>query len=85
MDNSLATELLQQIKRDKTRWFIIALVELVIIFILVGVFFWYLSLPIEDGNIDQVADNNSYNQVVGGDIYGGETDNIVQKESSSYS
>lgn len=81
--DSLATELLKQIKADKKRWFIIALVELFIIFAITGIFIWYISLPVEDGNISQSADDNSYNQIVGGDVYGGETDNIVQEESSS--
>jgi hypothetical protein len=45
-------------------------------FATVGVFVWYISLPVEETEteIEQEADENSYNSVIGGDYIGGETE-----------
>lgn len=80
MDNcenkTLATELLHELKASVKRWFIIAIVELVIILGIVTGFLWYISLPVEEGTvITQDTENNSGdNQVIGGNYYG-ETSN----------
>lgn len=78
----LATELLREVKASGKRWFIIALVELFLILALAGGFIWYITLPTEEYVIDQDANENSYNQVVGGDYNGGASENLVQTESS---
>lgn len=75
MNDNLATELLKQIKADKKRWFIIALVELVIILIITGIFFWYISLPVDADTTNQTVDGGNYNQLVGGDLYGQTNEN----------
>ena len=80
MNDNLATELLKQIKADKKRWFIIALVELAIILIITGIFVWYISLPIDMGDIQQAVDGGDYNQLVGGDLYGS-TESDIQTQS----
>ena len=43
----LATELMHELKLNAKRWFIIAIVELVIILSMAAGFVWYLSLPID--------------------------------------
>lgn len=45
---SLATELLHEIKRSAMRWFVVAVIELVMIIIIMFGFLWYISLPIEE-------------------------------------
>lgn len=47
-NESLATELLHELKVSAKRWFIIAIVELVIIIGIVAGFLWYISLPTEE-------------------------------------
>lgn len=74
----LATELMHELKATSKRWFIAFLVVLGLWFATIGVFIWYISLPVEETtatDIAQEADNDSYNQVIGGDFVGGETEN----------
>ena len=82
MNDNLATELLKQIKADKKRWFIIALVELAIILIIIGAFIWYISLPIDADMTNQAVDGGNYNQLVGGDLYGATAENTSAESSS---
>lgn len=71
MENpSLATELLHEVKASATRWFIIAMAELVVIAVLVCVI---LFTPVEEYTMEQDADRGSYNQIIGGD-YNGEAE-----------
>ena len=42
---TLATELLHELKASAKRWFIIAVIELFVIIAMAGGFVWYLSLP----------------------------------------
>ena len=83
MDNqTLATELIRELKAQSRRWFIIALVELGIIIVIVVAFFWYFSLPADE--IDIQADSGNANYIgnnLEGDLYNGRTDN-TQEESS---
>lgn len=76
MDNqemNLATELMHELKAASKRWFIAFLVVLGLWFATIGGFIWYISLPVEETtDIAQEADNNGYNQVVGGDFFGSE-------------
>lgn len=80
MDNqemNLATELMHELKATSKRWFIAFLVVLGLWFATIGGFIWYISLPTEETtstDISQEADNDGYNQVVGGDFIGSETD-----------
>ncbi|MBQ2663122.1 MAG: hypothetical protein IJP94_06240 [Clostridia bacterium] len=75
---TLASEMLAEIKRTSKRWFIVSVVELGLILAIIGGFLWYLNTPVAETTtttIDQQSDNTSTNQVIGGDIYGGKTDN----------
>lgn len=74
MENQpLATELIKEIRAHNKRWFIIALVELVIIILIVGIFIWYLTLPIDEISIDAEGGNANYiGRDLEGELYNGE-------------
>ena len=61
----LATELLKEIQISAKRWFIIAIVELLIILSMAGGFVWYLSLPIDEVVVENDNGNAAY---VGNDL-----------------
>lgn len=63
----LATELMHELKLNAKRWFIIAIVELVIILSMAAGFVWYLSLPINEVVIESEDGNANY---VGNDLTG---------------
>lgn len=63
----LATELMHELKLNAKRWFIIAIVELVIILSMAAGFVWYLSLPIDEVVIESKDGNANY---VGNDLTG---------------
>ena len=69
-NNTLAMELLKELKLSSRRWFIAFLVALALWFVTIGLFIWYVSLPVEevtieneDGAASYIGDNNS---IVGG-------------------
>lgn len=78
MENeSLATELLHEIKSQAKRWFIAFIIVLLLWFATIGAFLWYVSLPVEEiesTTVEQEADNNTNTQLVGGDYIGGKTE-----------
>lgn len=68
MDNqTLATELLHEVKAQAKRWFIIAIAELVVIVILVLIMFF---VPVDEYSVEQRASENENTQLIGGDYYG---------------
>ena len=78
---TLATELLHELKQSSKRWFIAFLVVLGLWFATIGVFIWYISLPVEEYDIDQNATDRSFN-IVGGSNYGSETESEIQETSN---
>ena len=68
-NTTLATELIHEIKAQSKRWFIAFLVVLLLWFSTIGVFFWYISLPVEDETITVENDDGNANYV-GKDLYG---------------
>lgn len=68
---TLATEMLRELKINSKRWFIIAIVELVIIIATTGIFVWYINQPIEEiettttQDADTEGDNSPINQHIG--------------------
>ena len=80
--DSFATELLHEVKLSAKRWFIAFLIVLGLWFATIGVFIWYISLPVEVESVEQQSDNNSNNYVVGGDYNGGETNGDTNQESN---
>jgi len=76
MDNeTLATEMLREIKATSKRWFIAFLVTLSLWFAtIVGfILYEYYTLPVEETTYEQEADNQSRNLIIGGD-YNGEAE-----------
>lgn len=85
MENeTLATELLHELKASAKRWFIIALVELIIICGITGAFLWYLTLPVDttEWTVEQEATDRSFNNL-GGYINGSQTESDVQEDTPS--
>ena len=66
---TLATELLHELKTSAKRWFIIAVIELFIILGIAGGFIWYLSLPVEDEVVSVESEDGNANYV-GNDMTG---------------
>lgn len=66
---TLATEILHELKASAKRWFIAFLIVLALWFSTIGAFVWYLSLPVdcESREYHQRADGASINNIVGGD------------------
>lgn len=64
----LATELLHEIKLHAQRWFIIAVIELLVILCMAGGFLWYISLPVDEIVIENESGNANY---IGNDLSGG--------------
>ena len=84
-DQTLATELLSELKAQNRKWFIAFLIVLILWFATIGGFLWYISLPIEDVSITQKADGDSNHLVGIGNINGGKSDGKVQETSGSQS
>lgn len=55
-NQTLATEMLKELKHNMKRWFIVSIVELVIIIGIVSLFVWYLTIPIEEETITYSQD-----------------------------
>jgi len=83
-NETLATELLHELKMSARRWFIIAIVELVIICGITGAFIWYLTLPVDytEWTVEQESTDRSFNNI-GGYINGIETEDDLSEISES--
>lgn len=84
----LATELMHELKAASKRWFIAFLVVLGLWFATIGAFIWYISLPVEETtttstDISQEADDEDYNQVIGGDFIGSEAESTNPYDKDS--
>ena len=79
---TLATELIHELKAQSKRWFVAFIVVLALWFGTIGVFIWYISLPIDEYSIitEQDTDGGGNNYTVGGD-YHGETENKNNEET----
>ena len=78
---TLATELLREVKAQSKRWFTAFIIVLALWFATIGVFIWYISLPVEEYDIDQTATERSFN-IVGGSNYGSEAESTIQETSN---
>ena len=67
---TLATEIFKEIKMSARRWFIAFIVMVLLEITTVIGFLWYLSLPAEQYDVSQEADDRSFNMINGdgGDI-----------------
>lgn len=80
---TLATELLAEMKRSATRWFIAFIVMVGVELATIAGFLWYISLPVDDTVVTQEVDDSNNNAIIGiGDNYGSQTDN-PQTEAGS--
>lgn len=73
---TLATELLHELKASAKRWFIIAVIELIVILSMAGGFIWYMSLPVEDEVVSVESEDGNANYVgndMTGAIYNGKS------------
>lgn len=72
MDNdTLATELLREIKASARRWFVAFCIMVGLEIATIIGFMWYISLPVEDTTITQETnDEGGNNQYIGGDNSG---------------
>ena len=74
---TLATELLHELKQSSRRWFIAFITILILWFATIGAFIWYISLPVEEYDIVQDANYGERNiQIVGGSNYGEATSEV---------
>ena len=80
MDNdTLATELLKEVKASAKRWFIAFLVMVGIEFATIAGFLWYISLPVEEVSTEYQQevdnlDNSKALQMIGSKYDGESTD-----------
>lgn len=84
--HTLATELLHELKASAKRWFIIAVIELIVILSMAGGFIWYLSLPVEDEVVSVESEDDNANYVgndLTGAIYNGESKGAEDSQSST--
>lgn len=82
MENqTLASEMLSELKASNRRWFIAFIVVLALWFATIGAFIIYLSLPVEELTVKQEVDGDT-NQLIGmGDYYGGTADSYLSQET----
>lgn len=80
-ENSLATELLHEVKSSAKRWFIAFCIMVGLEIATIIGFMWYISLPTSDYSVSQEADDSSIN-VLEGTYNGSKTDSTQDNESS---
>ena len=80
-ENSLATELLHEVKSSAKRWFIAFCIMVGLEIATIIGFMWYVSLPTDDYSVSQEADDSSIN-VLGGTYNGSKTDSTENEKSS---
>ena len=80
---TLASEMLREIKATNKRLFIALVLVLALWFATIGGFIIYLSLPVEEVSVSQEVDGDT-NRLIGiGDNYGSETDSNLSQETGS--
>ena len=76
---TLATELLHEVKASARRWFIAFLVMCAVEVGTIAGFLYYISLPIEEYHIEQDTGEGGHNYNIGGN-YNGEAEDKLQEE-----
>ena len=78
VNETLATEMLRELKASNRRWFIAFIVVLILWFATIGTFLWYISLPVDEYVVDQYTDGDA-NAIVGiGDLNGYPTESNTE-------
>ena len=83
--DTLASEMLSELKASNRRWFIAFVVVLVLWFATIGVFLWYISLPVEEIAVDQYNSGDTNTMIGVGDMYGKPSESYLQAESDTQS
>ena len=71
---TLASELLHEVKAASKRWFIAFLIMVILEASTIFAFVWYITLPVDEFTVEDVnqqADFAGRNVIIGGDDYGG--------------
>jgi hypothetical protein len=73
MENqTLASEMLSELKAQNKRLFVALIVVLALWFATIGIFFWYISLPIDETTVEQQLEGDANSMIGIGDTYYGE-------------
>lgn len=72
---ALATELLHELKQASKRWFIAFLTILILWFATIGVFIWYISLPVEYEDTVRIENDDGNANYIGRDLINSEINN----------
>lgn len=77
--------MLSELKASNRRWFIAFIVVLALWFATIGVFFWYISLPVDEVTVDQYTEGDDNSLIGIGDLYGEQTESNTETESNPQS
>ena len=80
-EQTLASEMLSELKASNRRWFIAFIVVLALWFATIGAFIVYLSLPVEEMTVEQEVDGDTNHLIGIGDNYVSETDSYLSEET----
>lgn len=81
VNETLATEMLRELKASNRRWFIAFIVVLILWFATIGAFLWYVSLPVDEYVVDQYTEGDA-NAIVGiGDLNGYPAESNTETQS----
>ena len=83
---TLATEMLREIKATSRRWFIAFIVTLCLWFATIIGFIWYITLPVEDTTYTQTVDDideSEITQSIGGDLDGTSNTGSTEEKTSN--
>lgn len=89
MENeTLATELIRELKAQSKRWFIAFIIAIALWFSTIGVFIWYISLPAEEEDYVDILNRDGNANYIGNDMigdfnYGQDTSSETETQSSS--
>lgn len=83
-NGTLASELLREVKASAKRWFIISMVELLMLLGMGTALIWYMTLPAEEYNVKQESTQGSYNIINTGegDVNNGKAEDNLQTPNS---
>ncbi len=81
--NTLASEMLSELKKQNKRVFTALVVVLALWFATIGAFIIYLSLPVEEVTVEQEVDGDTNHLIGIGDNYVGETDSYLSEETNT--
>lgn len=83
MENeTLATEIIKELKAQNKRMFIIVIIEAVLLIATIIGFLWYISLPIDEISIENDDGNATYiGHDLEGELYNGENNKETQSDT----